>query len=94
NIRAVKRHLAAGADVNAKGEHGFTPLHAVCGRGTLWFGHMDIIELLIAKGADVNAKTKFGTTSLALATVNGHNETVVLRKHGAKTWRELKAEGK
>ena len=56
NIRAVKRHLAAGADVNAKGEHGFTPLHAVCGRGTLWFGHMDIIELLIAKGADVNAK--------------------------------------
>ena len=27
NIDAVKQHLAAGADVNAKDEHGGTPLH-------------------------------------------------------------------
>jgi len=92
NIEVVKQHLAAGTDVNGKVDDGWewTPLHNAARNG-----HKEIIELLIAAGADVNAKTKSGTTSLALATVNGHNETVVLlRKHGAKTWRELKAEGK
>ena len=91
NIEVVKQHLAAGTDVNGKVDDGWewTPLHNAARNG-----HKEIIELLIAAGADVNAKTKSGTTSLALTTVNGHNETVVLRKHGAKTWRELKAEGK
>ena len=28
NIEAVKQHLAAGADVNAKDDNGWTPLHA------------------------------------------------------------------
>ena len=92
NIEAVKKHLAAGTDVNVKEDDvmRWTPLHLAARNG-----HKEVVELLIAAGGEVNAKTKSGTTSLALATVNGHNETVVLlRKHGAKTWRELKAEGK
>ena len=57
NIEAVKQHIAAGTDVNAKGYDGMnyggmTPLHcAVEG------GHKEIAELLIAKGADLNAKS-------------------------------------
>ena len=60
NIKAVKQHLAAGADVDAKGGWlGGTPLHYAVGKG-----HKRIVELLIAKGADVHEKAKDGTTPL------------------------------
>ena len=122
DIEAVKEFLAAGTDVNAKGEDGRTPLHDATG-----YGHKEIVELLIAKGADVNAKTKRVGTPLHGAAANGdkeiaelliakgadvnaknedefvtpldwaerHPETAkLLRKHGGKTFEELKAEGK
>ena len=44
NIEAVKQHLAAGADVNAKDGCGWPPLH-----WPAWKGHKEIVELLIAK---------------------------------------------
>ena len=44
NIEAVKQHLAAGADVNAKGGCGWPPLH-----WPAWKGHKETVELLIAK---------------------------------------------
>jgi len=70
NIKAVKQHLAAGADVNGKqGEvldafdrvdrSGTTPLHKA-----LLGGHKEIAELLISKGANVNAKDNDGLTPL------------------------------
>ena len=90
NIEAVKQHLAAGTDVNAKGEKGETPLH-----GAAFTGRMEVVELLIENGADVNAKDEDGGTPLLYATLSGHKETAdLLRKHGGKTGEELKAEGK
>ncbi len=59
NIEAVRQHIAAGTDVNAKDNRGSAPLH-IAARD----GHKRIAELLIAKGADVNAKSEFGTTPL------------------------------
>ena len=52
NIEAIKQHIAAGTDVNAK-DFGFsqTGLHFAVKNG-----HKEIVELLIASGADVNAK--------------------------------------
>ena len=91
NIEAVKQHLAAGADVNAK-EVGdkWTPLH-----NAAWGGHKEIAELLIAAGADVNAKDDSGWTPLDRAISGKHPETAdLIRKHGGKTSEELKAEGK
>ena len=83
NIEAVKQHIAAGTDVNAKGGViGGTPLH-----GAVTFGHKEIVELLIAKGADVNAKGVDGITPLDLATTFRHRRTEtadLLRKHGGK----------
>jgi ankyrin repeat protein len=78
NIEAVKQHLAAGADVDVKGDFG-TPLHYA-----MMYGRRDVdallevVELLIAGGADVNAKNDGGWTPLHGATSQGHKEVVEL----------------
>jgi ankyrin repeat protein len=132
NIEAVKQHLAAGTDVNAKDKKGFTPLHKV-GSGRINRGrNKEVAELLIANGADLEAKTNQGYTPLCHAcTRSGKSLEVVellivkgadvnyvnakvkgemtqldhailvkrtelanlLRKHGGKTKKELKAAG-
>ena len=76
--------------MNAKNDAGFTPLHFAA-----YEGHKEVAELLIANGADVNAKNDGGETPLDWAISRKHPETAdLLRKHGGKTRRELKAEGK
>ena len=107
NIKAVKQHLAAGADVNAKGWFKLT-LHIVEGANVneetyndwtplhwaAYRDHKEIVELLIAEGADVNAKDA-GTTPLDVAEEFNLSELAsILRKHGGKTGEELQAEGK
>jgi ankyrin repeat protein len=72
NIEAVKQHIAAGADVNAKSKDGTTPLHKAALKG-----HKEIAELLIAKGADIEAKSRLGSTPLHLATW-GHTKIIEL----------------
>ncbi len=79
NLEAVKRHLAAGTDVNSKDEDGeLTPLH--------WAVDLvapnkmrtdlnrkerkELVELLIANDADVNALDKDSRTPLDLAQRN------------------------
>ena len=90
NIEAVKRQLAAGANVNAPDTYGYTSLHKASSKG-----HKEIVELLIAKGADVNAQDEDGETPLDRAIDRKRTETAaILRKHGGKTGEELKAEGK
>ena len=46
NIKAVKQHLAAGTDVDAKDMNGETPL-----TWAAYSGHKEIAELLLANGA-------------------------------------------
>jgi cytohesin len=91
NIEAIKQYLAIGKDVDARDKQDKTPLqHAA------YWGHKEIVELLIAKGADINAKDNAGTTTLDWGR-RGKNQTEIanlLRKHGGKTGEELKAEGK
>jgi hypothetical protein len=91
NIEAVKQHIAAGTDVNAKSSrNGSTPLAYAA-----YKGRKEIVELLIAAGADVNAKVasgpKQGLTPLDAANETNHTEiAALLRKHGGKTGKELK----
>ena len=84
NIKAVKQHLAANADVNVKGIGGMTPLHRAAREG-----HKEVAELLIAKDADVNAKSESGLfkgeTPLDEAIKRKRTEVAdLLRKHGGK----------
>ena len=63
-LEKVRSCLAAGADVNAQGDNGWTPLHLAA-----WFtDNPAIIRALVAAGAEVNARlAEFGDTPLHLA---------------------------
>ena len=73
DIEAVKQHLAAGTDVNAKDIGDNTPLGYATGRN-----NKEIVELLITKGAEVNTKDKWGNTPLYSAAGYGHKEIAEL----------------
>ncbi len=80
NTKAIERHLAEGADVNAKdGKFGVTLLSwAALGR------QIEAVELLILKGADINARNNDGNTPLHTAAFLGENEIAqLLVKNGA-----------
>jgi len=66
-IEAIKQHLAAGTDVNAKASRGWTPLHSVATK--------EVAELLIANGADVNAKSDADRAPLSGAALGAYKET-------------------
>ena len=94
-LAAIKGHkeivdllIANGADVNAKDEIGGA-LHSAALEG-----HKEIVELLITKDADVNAKNEDGETPLDWAINFKQTEVAdLLRKHGGKRGKELKAAG-
>ena len=86
NNEAVKQHLTAGTDVNAKDESGWTPLHWAASKV-----HNKTAKLLIKEGAAVNVVNKDGLSPLDYA----ENATFgFLIDHGAKSGAELKAAGK
>ena len=90
DIETVKQHLAAGTEMDVKGKDGWTSLHWAASSD-----HKEIVELLIAAGANVNAEDTAGeyrgSTPLDWAP---KTTAVLLRKHGGKTAKELKTEGK
>lgn len=69
NDALVARLLDAGADANARGETGITPLHLAASRG-----NRALCEMLIARGAEVSAAMDDGTTPDAIAAKRGHLE--------------------
>jgi len=65
--------IARGADVNAKSEDGWTPLHSAAG------GQKEIAEFLIENGADVNARRNANwQTPLHQAALWGSKEIAAL----------------
>ncbi|MCL4233566.1 MAG: ankyrin repeat domain-containing protein [Deltaproteobacteria bacterium] len=76
---AVLRHLAAGADVNARDWNGRTPLMM-----TAFGADVEMLKLLVGKGAELAAQNATGWTALHYAAAAGRTESVrVLVEAGA-----------
>jgi ankyrin repeat protein len=83
DIEAVKKLLAAGADINEKVE--------VAGAGTMTplliavvYHYEEMAKMLISEGADINAKTATGQTPLMFACYNSEEIAMLLVSKGAE----------
>jgi hypothetical protein len=83
NLRSVQTLIERGADVNAKGSGGYTPLMltAAAADGP----SKSMVELLLTRGADPNLADDEGYTALDWALLQGESDvTALLRQRGAK----------
>ncbi len=86
NVSAVRRALAAGADVNAKvtsEDHtylGSTFLELSCSLDNI---HAEVVKLLLDRAADVNARGSDGRTALMEAAKRDAAVVKLLLEHGA-----------
>jgi len=79
DLSKIGEFLAKGKDVNEKDWLGYDPLH-----WAVYFGYMDVAELLLDKGANPNLKSDTGRTPLEIATEMTYEEIVeLLLKHKA-----------
>ncbi|KAI5492167.1 spectrin binding [Trichomonas vaginalis G3] len=71
--------ISNGADINAKGKYGCTPLHYAAR-----YNSKETAEIFISNGADINAKGKYGCTPLHWAARDNSKETAeILISNGA-----------
>ena len=81
HLKIVQSLLRHGADVNAPGLWGWTPLLFATDEG-----HLEVVRWLLEHGAEVNAEDEDNLTSLHLAARYGHHEIgQALLKHNANT---------
>lgn len=73
NRRDVEDLLRLGADVNAHGDMGHTPLHYAAMQG-----HLNLVEILLAAGASPSALNEWGQTPAVTAELGGHVEVARL----------------
>ena len=72
-LAEAEQRLASGADLEATGYSGRTPLHVAAGSGSV-----EKVELLLASGADLEAVANDGRTPLHVAAGSGSVEIVAL----------------
>ena len=71
DLARVDRCIAAGANIEARHEDGWTPLHHAA-----WFGTPETVAALLDAGADLEARNGDGFTPLHGAAARGTPETV------------------
>jgi ankyrin repeat protein len=67
DMKVVRALVQQGADVNARGVDGTSPLHHAVSSD-----HLDVADLLLKAGANVTAADRYGVTPLSLAALNGN----------------------
>ncbi len=77
NFKKANKSIAKGADINAldirKSKSGRRPLNWAA-----FYGHTEIVKLLLDKGADINAQNKTGYTPIHHAVENNQKDIVIL----------------
>lgn len=76
DLALVSSLLAAGVNVNACDESGWSPLMKACYNHELKHGFADVVQVLIGAGADIEAPIGYGVRPLMLAA--GYGETAVV----------------
>ncbi|MDB4785603.1 ankyrin repeat domain-containing protein, partial [Akkermansiaceae bacterium] len=97
NIEYLKEYFASGGDVNLKDSSWFYPEYAgnTLLHDAVEGGNIEAVKLLIENEADLNRLSNAGRAPMDLAVKLDDNALAdLLRKNGAKTAGELKAEGK
>lgn len=85
-IAQVTLLLDRGADPNAQGASGWTPLHSAAAHG-----QADITRLLLARGGTVDARTRDGWTPWMIAAEHGHAEVMQLLKDAGARYSDTTA---
>ena len=79
DIAGLETLLGAGADIDARDEHGQTGL-----MNAARDGKTEVVRWLVAHGADLNHTAKFNLSALMLAVINGRDAIVgILADSGA-----------
>ena len=79
NLKGLEEALAAGADVNARDDKGWTALMYVADKG-----YVLLVEPLLQAKADLDVRAPDGATALFMAAAHGHSEIIEqLMKAGA-----------
>tara|TARA_R110002095_G_scaffold128661_1_gene111447 strand:+ start:1669 stop:2157 length:489 start_codon:yes stop_codon:yes gene_type:complete len=76
NIEDMEELLKKGADINAKNNINFTPLHMA-----VYNENLNMIKFLLNNGADVNSKDKSNQTPLHMAAYMNNFDIVALLLH-------------
>jgi ankyrin repeat protein len=79
-MEEIEALVAGGADVNAIGDMGSTPLHEA-----VETGHTAAVKFLVEHGSRTDVRNAFGRTPLDIAEIDGHSEIVTLLADGGKT---------
>ena len=69
HTEVAKILIKSGADMNAKGNNGWSALMAAAYKNNL-----EIVNLMIENGADLNARDDTNRTALDIAKMRGHQE--------------------
>ena len=79
NLKGLESALAAGADVNARDDKGWTPLMYVVDKG-----YVLLVEPVLTAKADPDVRAPDGATALFMVVAHGHSEIIpLLMKAGA-----------